>query len=80
MVSLVNTVAYLGLEARAVEVQCQLAPGLPGFQVVGLADKAVNESRQRVQAAMAAMGLALPPQAHHREPLARRSAQGRLAL
>jgi magnesium chelatase family protein len=35
---------------RAVEVQCQLAPGLPGFTVVGLPDKAVNESRQRVQA------------------------------
>jgi len=61
MVALVQTVAYLGLEARAVEVQCQLAPGLPGFAVVGLADKAVNESRQRVQAALTAMGLALPP-------------------
>lgn len=61
MVALVQTVAYLGLEARAVEVQCQLAPGLPGFAVVGLPDKAVNESRQRVQAALTAMGLALPP-------------------
>jgi magnesium chelatase family protein len=61
MVALVQTVAYLGLEARAVEVQCQLAPGLPGFHLVGLADKAVNESRQRVQAALTAMGLALPP-------------------
>ena len=61
MVALVQTVAYLGLEARAVEVQCQLAAGLPGFAVVGLPDKAVNESRQRVQAALTAMGLALPP-------------------
>jgi len=61
MVALVRTVAYLGLEARAVEVQCQLAPGLPGFTVVGLPDKAVKESRQRVQAALTAMGLALPP-------------------
>ena len=61
MVSLVNTVAYLGLEARAVEVQCQLSAGLPGFHLVGLADKAVAESRQRVQAALSAMGLALPP-------------------
>ena len=61
VVATVRTVAYLGLEARAVEVQCQLAAGLPRFSVVGLADKAVSESRERVQAALAAMGLALPP-------------------
>lgn len=61
MVALVRTVAYLGLEARPVEVQCQIAPGLPRFSVVGLADKAVSESRERVQAALSAMGLALPP-------------------
>ena len=61
MVALVSTVAYLGLEARAVEVQCQIAPGMPGFHLVGLPDKAVGESRQRVQAALTAMGLALPP-------------------
>ncbi|WJY17435.1 YifB family Mg chelatase-like AAA ATPase [Alteriqipengyuania flavescens] len=61
MVALVRTVAYLGLDARSVEVQCQLAPGLPRFNIVGLADKAVGESRERVQAALAAMGLALPP-------------------
>lgn len=61
MVALVSTVAYLGLEARAVEVQCQVAPGMPGFALVGLPDKAVGESRQRVSAALTAMGLALPP-------------------
>ena len=61
MVALVSTVAYLGLEARAVEVQCQLAPGLPRFSVVGLPDKAVGESRERVQSALSAMGLSLPP-------------------
>ena len=61
VVALVSTVAYLGLEARAVEVQCQVAPGLPAFAVVGLPDKAVGESRQRVSAALTAMGLALPP-------------------
>lgn len=61
MVALVSTVAYLGLEARPIEVQCQIAPGLPKFHVVGLPDKAVNESRQRVHAALAAMGLSLPP-------------------
>lgn len=61
MVALVSTVAYLGLEARAVEVQCQIAPGMPAFALVGLPDKAVGESRQRVSAALTAMGLALPP-------------------
>ncbi|TNE47564.1 MAG: ATP-binding protein [Sphingomonadales bacterium] len=61
MVALVKTVAYLGLEARSIEVQCQVAPGLPRFAIVGLADKAVSESRERVQSALAAMGLALPP-------------------
>ncbi len=61
MVALVSTVAYLGLEARSVEVQCQLAAGLPRFSIVGLADKAVGESRERVQSALAAMGLSLPP-------------------
>ena len=61
MVATVSTVAYLGLEARAVEVQCQLVSGLPNFIVVGLADKAVAESRERVRNAIAAIGLALPP-------------------
>ena len=61
MVALVSTVAYLGLQARGVEVQCQLANGLPTFKIVGLPDKAVGESRERVQSALSAMGLALPP-------------------
>ena len=61
MVALVSTVAFLGLEARGVEVQCQVAAGMPRFAIVGLPDKAVGESRERVQAALAAMGLSLPP-------------------
>ncbi|MDE0880552.1 MAG: YifB family Mg chelatase-like AAA ATPase, partial [Sphingomonas bacterium] len=61
MATIVQTVAYLGLEARSVEVQVQLIPGLPAFNVVGLGDKAVGESRERVRGAIAAMGLALPP-------------------
>ena len=61
MVALVSTVAYLGLEARPVEVQCQVAAGMPRFAIVGLPDKAVGESRERVQSALAAMGLSLPP-------------------
>ena len=61
LVSLVQTVASLGLDARAVEVQCQVAAGMPRFAIVGLPDKAVGESRERVQSALASMGLALPP-------------------
>src|SRR3954447_20189778 len=61
MAATVATVAYLGLEARAVEVQVQLSSSIPKFTIVGLADKAVAESRERVRAALAAIGLALPP-------------------
>ena len=61
MAATVATVAYLGLEARSVEVQVQLSAGIPKFTIVGLADKAVAESRERVHAALAAIGLALPP-------------------
>lgn len=61
MTATVPTVAYLGLEARAVEVQCSLIPGLPNFTVVGLGDKAVNESRERVRGAIASLGLSMPP-------------------
>lgn len=61
MVALVSTVAFLGLDARAVEVQVQVTPGLPAFVVVGLADKAVAESRERVRGALSAIGLSLPP-------------------
>src|SRR5947209_12889841 len=61
MVAHVATVAFLGLEARAVDVQVHIASGLPKFLVVGLPDKAVAESRERVYAALAAIGLSLPP-------------------
>ena len=61
MVAIAATVAYIGLDAVAVDVQCQIAPGMPAFVVVGLPDKAVAESRERVRAALSAIGLALPP-------------------
>jgi magnesium chelatase family protein len=60
MVQRVATVAFEGIEARQVDVQVQVAPGLPAFNVVGLADKAVSEARERVRAALMASGLALP--------------------
>jgi magnesium chelatase family protein len=58
-----TTVAYEGAEARRVDVQVQIVgSNLPSFSVVGLADKAVAESRERVRAAFAAIGLSLPQQ------------------
>lgn len=54
------TVAFEGVEARLVEVQCSVTPGLPGFGIVGLADKAVSEARERVRAAFSALSIALP--------------------
>ena len=61
MVAQVATVAFLGLEARAVEVQVPDRRRPAQFLVVGLPDKAVGESRERVHAALAAIGLSLPP-------------------
>ncbi len=61
MVARANTVAFLGVEALEVEVQVHMAPGLPAFTIVGLPDKAVVESRERVRAALGALGLSVPP-------------------
>ena len=61
MVTRVATVAFQGIEAVPVDVQVQIAPGLPKFLMVGLPDKAVKESSERVRAAMVASGLGLPP-------------------
>lgn len=60
MVARANTVAFEGVEARLVEAQCALSPGLPAFHLVGLPDKAVSEARERVRAALASMSIALP--------------------
>lgn len=58
-----TTVAYEGAEARRVDVQVQIVGAqMPSFSIVGLADKAVAESRERVRAAFAAIGLSLPQQ------------------
>lgn len=61
MFARVTTVAFEGIEACAVDVQVQVGPGLPHFTIVGLPDKAVAESRERVRGALNAIGLALPP-------------------
>jgi magnesium chelatase family protein len=60
MVAQAYTVAFEGVEARIVEVQCAISPGMPSFSLVGLPDKAVSEAKERVRAAMTALSIALP--------------------
>ena len=57
----IKTVAFRGIETIPVDVQVHIANGLPSMAIVGLADKAVAESRERVRAALGSIGLALPP-------------------
>ncbi|WP_198368868.1 YifB family Mg chelatase-like AAA ATPase [Roseomonas rosulenta] len=57
----IATFAFAGIDPVPVEVQVQIAPGLPAFLLVGLPDKAVTESRERVRAALTGLGLSLPP-------------------
>ena len=61
MIARISSFAFSGIEAVPVEVQVQISSGLPAFLVVGLPDKAVGEARERVRAALTAMGLSLPP-------------------
>ena len=71
MVARVTTFAFEGIEAKPVDVQIHIAGGnQPAFMIVGLPDKAVGESRERVRAAFSAIGLALPPKTYHRKSCA----------
>jgi magnesium chelatase family protein len=60
MVTRVSTIAFEGIEARPVDVQVQVSNGAIAFVLVGLPDKAISESKERVRAALVASGLALP--------------------
>ena len=62
MVARIGTVAFQGIDVLDVDVQVQTSAGMPAFTIVGLPDKAVAESRERVRGALTAIGLALPPQ------------------
>lgn len=61
MVSHINTISFQGIDVTDVDVQVHISPGIPAFTVVGLPDKAVAESRERVRAALHSIGLSLPP-------------------
>lgn len=60
MVARVSTVAFQGVNVQSVDVQVQISSGLPAFTIVGLPDKAVAESRERVRSALHSLGLSLP--------------------
>jgi magnesium chelatase family protein len=60
MVTRVATIAFEGIEARPVDVQVLVSSGNVVFNIVGLPDKTVGESRERVRAALIASGLSLP--------------------
>ncbi|MEQ1576393.1 MAG: YifB family Mg chelatase-like AAA ATPase [Hyphomicrobium sp.] len=60
MYGTIATVAFAGVEARGVEVQVRITPGKTAFAIVGLPDKAVDESRERVRNALHAVGLGMP--------------------
>ena len=61
MVARIQTVAFHGIDVMDIDVQVQIAAGMPAFNIVGLPDKAVAESKERVRAALHSIGLALPP-------------------
>ena len=60
MQSVIQTVSFRGVDIQPVSVQVHISNGLPSMAIVGLADKSVAESRERVRAALSSLGLALP--------------------
>lgn len=60
MVAHIKTVTFQGIEPSLIDVQVHMASGVPAFAIVGLPDKAVAESKERVRASFSALGLALP--------------------
>lgn len=61
MLAKVNTISHLGLDSQLIEVEADMSNGLPGFIVVGLANKAVDEAKERVRSAIKNSNLNLPP-------------------
>ena len=77
MLARAHTFTIEALQTRHVTVEVDIRPGLPGFTIVGLADAAVREARQRVQSAIINSGYEFPAQPDHREPRPRRRAEDR---
>ncbi|MFA7077932.1 MAG: magnesium chelatase domain-containing protein, partial [Syntrophomonas sp.] len=60
MLSVVNTLALTGIEAKTVKVEVDIQSGLPGFEIVGLASVAIKEARERVKSAIKNSGFNFP--------------------
>jgi magnesium chelatase family protein len=60
MITKVTSLAFSGIDIIGVDVQVQIEPGIPKFIIVGLADKTIAESKERVRAALSSIGLSLP--------------------
>jgi magnesium chelatase family protein len=61
MLAVVPSATLHGLDGRSIRVEVDVAPGLPGFTVVGLGDAAVQEARERVRGAIRNAGFVFPP-------------------
>ena len=61
MLATAHAACLIGIEAHPVQVEVRLGEGLPGFDLVGLPERGVRESRIRVRAALSSIGFALPP-------------------
>ncbi len=61
MLAKISAPASIGIQSTTVQIECDLSNGLPGFSMVGLADKAVDESKERIRSAIKNSGLTLPP-------------------
>lgn len=62
MIVHLGSLTFSGIDIIDVDVQVQISPGIPNFTIVGLADKTIGESKERVRAALSSIGLALPAQ------------------
>ena len=60
MLARINTITFNGLDILDVDLQVQISSGLPNFIIVGLPDKAIAESKERVRSALQSLGLSLP--------------------
>lgn len=60
MLGSTHTVAFSGIDVLKIDVEVRIMNGLPAFTIVGLADKAVAESKERIRAALTSVGLSLP--------------------
>ena len=61
MTAKIKTISFAGIEVQPVTVEVQISAGMPAFTIVGLPDKAVGESKERVRSALVSLGISLPP-------------------